>query len=1400
MKHLARGITTTVCLCVCFWLGGQAALAQSGSGVSFVPPPEPAVAPIIVHPDESDRDVSRVDDELESRIQTLRTAVGKEREASKRTALQVSLTERIRIELVFSRQITQQQIDDFLALGGEIEYIYRAVSYGWNGTIPLDAVDAVPAAMGNSLVAVIMDRPVHATLDEATQCGRVRPIWASGFAGTGGLGGDSNTTIAIIDSGVDDSHPDTNAARKEYWKDWTDGNVANPEDKCGHGEHVASIALGTGISGGVSGALYYTDQDDGRRWWGDPADKQYLAAGQFFASPIHITNVQNTTFTSVATWIGGGQTNLYGDWRLNGDTGGWTSISAPTFGLSPLTESNLFNSGTNQYTAALAQNAALSVNAYVIKNSVTNYPASSDGRSRFLGVVPGCQWAGVKVLGTDGTGTSADVCEGVDDVVAQRVAHKIKVANMSIGWDGSPGINTTLRAKVNTAVNNGVLMTISAGNDGPGTAGANQIDDPGRAALAITVAASNDINQLTKYTSSGFTSPGSDEDNKPDVMAPGGSEYYSYILAADTNDGDQHNTFADQQANDYRGMFGTSMAAPFVAGSAALVIQALESAGLTWDFYSSASALKVKMLLCATATESNQNREVSSGTNPSLGRAANPKDLYEGYGIVNPDAAVEAALLTYYSGTLTELTNGGNYDRRAWARKVNLGAGYQATLNLDVPATGDFDLYLYSSTPDAKGNPQILASSASAGNGTDESISYLPAASGQAYLVIKRVAGTGTWTLTGTTDPNAPNPGTATSPQYDRTWPITVSYSGAADVGPSGLKKVELWVRWGEHGAWSYSGLSSASGSGTFNYNGGNEGPWYFDLVAEDYAGNRSAYPSGYGDCTTIFDSVGPRAPGRPTGPGAYTGSTSVTFNWTAAADDMTGEEGSGVAGYCCKIGASPGSADFFSGDVGTDLHKTISGEYGSGYYCGAQAYDRAGNYGAWSDWSTGTSVVQNPDLTVAQAKQMANGATVGVQSAIITALNGYEITIRQPDGSCGITAGAFNASEELAAGMNVQVGGTMSTLASGQKVIDAATFAATGDSSTLTPVGLNNRALGGGDWFFSAITGAGQGAAPGGVGLNNVGLLVRTWGTVTQVGPDYIYLNDGSDLRDGSYTGEDENAGVRVTCEPTTCLPGDHVAVTGKSSIFQSGEVTGRCVESSDLALRFDGDDLVRVPDSESLDPVTLTAECWVKLGRLASGSGENSTDFQVLVSKGSVWSDGGYGLFQWGYEEEPGNAYYGFGFCVDGLWVTGWYPLETNRWYHVAGTYDGSALKLYVDGANIQAQYISDLSIDTTAPLYFGCEQWQDYAYYLTGELDEVRILGYAATENETRETMHWSLGWWENACGVWRFNELMADPYVLDATWSQNTGTLGPDLTTDHDPVRALSTAPVRKGGGI
>ena len=106
-------------------------------------------------------------------------------------------------------------------------------------------------------------------------------------------------------------------------------------------------------------------------------------------------------------------------------------------------------------------------------------------------------------------------------------------------------------------------------------------------------------------------------------------------------------------------------------------------------------------------------------------------------------------------------------------------------------------------------------------------------------------------------DDAAPGITSVTSPAYDNTSPIAVSYVTAAD-NLSGLKDVTLWVKKGT-GAWAATAVTSTSASGTLSYTGmtGND-TYYFGIVTRDNALNSSTTPSGSGSDSTIYDVAPP--------------------------------------------------------------------------------------------------------------------------------------------------------------------------------------------------------------------------------------------------------------------------------------------------------------------------------------------------------------------------------------------------------------------------------------------------------------------------------------------------------------------------------------------------------------
>jgi subtilisin family serine protease len=702
---------------------------------SPTPPPPPQVPPIISMDYASDWDGNRINDKLE---------------LSAPAEGEVSIAsidgEMVSVELVFREPVTQMQIDEFLRLGGQITYLYRAISYGWTGRVPRASLAALPAALGPTLVQVEPIQRLEAYLDVATQTGRVRPLWQAGFGGNPtGFSGDPNTTIGFIGSGIDAQHTDLKG-RGIYWRDFSDDNEPAPVDFEGHESAVAGVALGTGAKAGANkGALRLTYA---MRWSGN------------FHMPFPICLPDGiVTVNSTAEWTGPAASLLLYDWRSGTLYGSVKMIGNYSTGSSPLSISNTWNARNTEVVAPVLVDSdnLKNLGDVVITNSVSSYPSVQDGFNKFRGVAPNCKWAAAKVLDKEGNADSEQFTAAFDDLVLHRRELNLKIINVSFGLQdelGFPEESTSLRDKVNSVVNNGILVVAAAGNNATKPSVSwRRMADPARAAQALTVGAVNDNDELTEYSNYGFPDPRPEvgEDFKPDVVAPGGSQYYTGILTVDSGTSDSRQP--DKEPDDYVCEAGTSFAAPFVAGSAALVIQAMERQGIVWRFDSSEQPRYVKMLLCATASETNAKREGDArDADPTVQRAATGpngfptgKDQYEGYGLINPDAAVEAVSLTLAAGNSASVDLGGPTAaaKRTWARTVNLRAGCGA----DIALTNLADLYLYSAVPTDTGTPVLLASGTLAGGMMGPSIHYVPTADTAALLVVKRGDGQGKFTV-----------------------------------------------------------------------------------------------------------------------------------------------------------------------------------------------------------------------------------------------------------------------------------------------------------------------------------------------------------------------------------------------------------------------------------------------------------------------------------------------------------------------------------------------------------------------------------------------------------------------------------------------------------------------------
>lgn len=138
-----------------------------------------------------------------------------------------------------------------------------------------------------------------------------------------------------------------------------------------------------------------------------------------------------------------------------------------------------------------------------------------------------------------------------------------------------------------------------------------------------------------------------------------------------------------------------------------------------------------------------------------------------------------------------------------------------------------------------------------------------------------------------------------------------------------------------------------------------------------------------------------------------------------------------------------------------------------------------------------------------------------------------------------------------------------------------------------------------------------------------------------------------------------------------------------------------------------------------------------------------------------------------------------------------TGSTVLSANTWYHVAAVWNGTNIRLYVNGSLISS------FTDTPAPyggaasqLWIGRDQLFEVGF--NGLIDEVRIWNTPHTQAQIQSTMFQELpGAASNLVGYWRFNEGSGQT-VADSSGTGNDGTLG---LTPNDPTWVpSSTAPL------
>jgi len=550
-----------------------------------------------------------------------------------------------RIFIHLSQEPTAQQIDELKTMG-IIPYPdswIPPVGEHPTGFIVADMpVDKLDGLVGRDYIVQLdtAEQMLEPQNDLAAVKINADDVWASGYDGTG-------VRIAVIDSGLDTTHPDIPApvASKDY-SSWPvlDDNIAN--QVTGHGTHVAGSAVGRGTQSAAATHQYKGMAPD--------ADLVFLKIGNDTTAGAPLDAMSNAIKAAVDTYDADIVTMSYGGWGYYHD-GTRQSSQAVDYAFSK-----------GAVVLISAGNEADDDEHYsdtVHANSTTGFiqvnVSGSDGANAGLGFnlvwYDGLANNNDLVLEYyDSTQTAlADIWATAQEESWKGTEHEFSGYGREAGWYYYlPAGNLTYYLRVTNNSDNDQFFHIYFKGIASGGASVKfqnpdpfyTLSSPADAEKAIAVGAYTTRKNWTNYagsvynyidpeetvdTMSSFSSRGPRVDNgapqKPNIVAPG-----SAIISARDQDvylwpGGANAYFIDNDGlnldgsgpADYYVMQGTSMACPITAGAAALLLEAQPAL--------KGHPADVRNLLQSTATSVVAN------------------DNIDGYGLLDIQAAITAS-------------------------------------------------------------------------------------------------------------------------------------------------------------------------------------------------------------------------------------------------------------------------------------------------------------------------------------------------------------------------------------------------------------------------------------------------------------------------------------------------------------------------------------------------------------------------------------------------------------------------------------------------------------------------------------------------------------------------------------------------------------------------------------
>jgi VCBS repeat-containing protein len=194
----------------------------------------------------------------------------------------------------------------------------------------------------------------------------------------------------------------------------------------------------------------------------------------------------------------------------------------------------------------------------------------------------------------------------------------------------------------------------------------------------------------------------------------------------------------------------------------------------------------------------------------------------------------------------------------------------------------------------------------------------------------------------------------------------------------------------------------------------------------------------------------------------------------------------------------------------------------------------------------------------------------------------------------------------------------------------------------------------------------------------------------------------------------------------------GSGAVIYDGSSISNNGTTTGvwESGKTGTYALSLDGStQSASVPDDDSLDLTTaFTIAGWIKPGKSGTQDLFKKADMDVTDGYEVTLGSSGKVFFRINQVSD------GDTFRIDSGTS---YPIDGNTWMHVAATYSGGTMRLYIDGYQEGDDLLAPAPAVNTLPFTLGTQATSPRPYQ--GAMDDVRLYDRALTLDEI-QTLAW------------------------------------------------------------